>query len=89
MDEIWHAGDIGDAQTADKLSEFKPLKAVYGNIDGHVLRRMFDETIRFKCEEVEVLMTHIGGYPGRYERHISHELKPIPHNCLFVGTRIF
>lgn len=85
VDEIWHAGDIGDAQTADKLSEFKPLKAVYGNIDGHILRRMFNEIIRFKCEDVEVLMTHIGGYPGRYERHIYHELKSNPPQLFVCG----
>ncbi|HBL77019.1 MAG: YfcE family phosphodiesterase [Bacteroidetes bacterium GWF2_42_66] len=74
VDEIWHAGDIGDVQTADRLSAFKPLRAVYGNIDDHILRRMFPETLRFQCENVDVLMTHIGGYPGHYERHIYPEL---------------
>ncbi len=74
VDEIWHAGDIGNVETADHLSAFKPLRAVYGNIDDHILRRMFPETLRFYCEETEVLMTHIGGYPGHYERHIYQEL---------------
>jgi uncharacterized protein len=74
VDEIWHAGDIGDVKIADRLSAFKPFRAVYGNIDNHILRRMFPETIRFYCEEVEVLMTHIGGFPGRYDRHIYPEL---------------
>ena len=74
VDEIWHAGDIGDTQTADQLSDFKTLRAVYGNIDDHILRRMFPEVLRFYCEEVEVLMTHIGGFPGHYERHIYPEL---------------
>ncbi|MDX9881854.1 MAG: metallophosphoesterase family protein [Prolixibacteraceae bacterium] len=73
-DELWHAGDIGDVQTAGRLSAFKPLRAVYGNIDDHTLRLMFPEILRFCCEEVEVLMTHIGGYPGHYERHIYPEL---------------
>lgn len=74
VDEIWHAGDIGNVETADYLASIKPLRAVYGNIDDHILRRMFPEKLRFFCEEVDVLMTHIGGFPGRYERHIYPEL---------------
>ncbi|MDO9615690.1 MAG: metallophosphoesterase family protein, partial [Bacteroidota bacterium] len=70
VDEIWHAGDIGNAETADQLSAFKPLRAVYGNIDDHVVRRMFPVDQRFFCEEVDVLMTHIGGYPGKFEQRI-------------------
>ena len=69
-DEIWHAGDIGNIETADKLAAFKPLRAVYGNIDGGVLRH-FNEYEIFYCEDVKVLMTHIGGYPGRYAKGIS------------------
>ncbi len=70
VDEIWHAGDIGNAETADQLSAFKPFKAVFGNIDDHIVRRMFPENQRFFCEEVDVLMTHIGGFPGRYEQRV-------------------
>ena len=70
VDEIWHAGDIGNAETADQLAAFKPFRAVYGNIDDHVVRRMFPADQRFFCEEVDVLMTHIGGYPGKYEPRI-------------------
>lgn len=70
VDEIWHAGDIGNAETADQLAAFKPFRAVYGNIDDHVVRRMFPADQRFLCEEVDVLMTHIGGYPGKYEPRI-------------------
>lgn len=70
VDEIWHAGDIGNAETADQLAAFKPFRAVYGNIDDHVVRRMFPADQRFVCEEVDVLMTHIGGYPGKYEPRI-------------------
>jgi len=66
-DEIWHAGDIGNIETADKLAAFKPLKAVYGNIDGGELRKTYPKNLIFSCEEIKVLMTHIGGYPGRYE----------------------
>ena len=67
-DEIWHAGDIGNTETADKLSAFKPLKAVFGNIDGTELRKAFPKNQVFTCEGVKVLITHIGGYPGRYEK---------------------
>lgn len=66
-DEIWHTGDIGNTEVADKLAAFKPLRAVYGNIDNHVLRQMFPRTLAFQCEGVKVAMTHIGGYPGRYD----------------------
>lgn len=67
-DEIWHAGDIGNTETADKLTAFKPLRAVYGNIDGTQLRMSYPKNQVFLSEGVKVLMTHIGGYPGRYEK---------------------
>lgn len=73
-DEIWHAGDIGNIETADKLAAFKPLRAVYGNIDGGVLRH-FKENEIFYCEDVKVLMTHIGGYPGRYAKGIGQLIR--------------
>ncbi|MEG1885322.1 MAG: metallophosphoesterase family protein [Alistipes sp.] len=66
VDEIWHAGDIGSLELADEITAFKPLRAVYGNIDGGIIRRVYDEFTYFKCEEVTVLMTHIGGYPRHY-----------------------
>ena len=65
-DEIWHAGDIGNVDTAHKLQSIKPLRAVYGNIDGGLLRQMFPEYLTFTIEKVKVLMIHVGGYPGRY-----------------------
>ena len=65
-DEIWHAGDFGNMELVEKLEELKPLKGVFGNIDDEKVRRIFPEVIRFTCEKVEVLMIHIGGYPGRY-----------------------
>ena len=70
-DEIWHAGDIGNLEVSDILSRFRPFKAVYGNIDGTDLRQMYPEHLRFRCEEMPVWITHIGGYPGNYDRRIQ------------------
>jgi len=67
-DEIWHAGDIGNLETINNLSKFKPVKAVYGNIDGYEIRAHHPEVHSFLCDELKVLMIHIGGYPGRYEK---------------------
>lgn len=67
VDEIWHAGDIGSKDVAEQLEAFKPLRAVFGNIDGLQLRNYFPEDLVFVCEGVKVLITHIGGYPGRYD----------------------
>ncbi len=75
VDEIWHAGDIGTPELADKLSALKPMKAVFGNIDGHILRKMYPEILKFTEEEVSVVMVHIGGYPGRYEPKVQKILK--------------
>lgn len=73
-DEIWHVGDFGSIIIADKLREIATLRGVYGNIDGTDVRREFPETLRFMCEGVDVLMKHIGGYPGRYDRSIYHTI---------------
>jgi len=67
-DEIWHAGDIGNIETADKLAKLKRFKAVYGNIDNTVIRAEYPEYELFNCENVKVLMIHIGGYPGKYSQ---------------------
>lgn len=85
VDEIWHAGDIGNAETADQLSAFKPFRAVYGNIDDHLVRRMFPLDLRFFCEEVDVLMTHIGGYPGKYEARIRNLFLVKPPQLFICG----
>jgi len=66
VDEIWHAGDFGDASVSKELSAFKPLRAVYGNIDGDDVRRLHPGDLFFKCEQLSVFITHIGGYPGNY-----------------------
>lgn len=73
-DEIWHAGDIGTVEVIDKLAAFKPLKAVYGNIDNHKIRAICPKDLRFECEGVKVWITHIGGYPYRYTKNIREEL---------------
>ena len=65
-DEVWHAGDFGSVEVADRIARFKPLRGVYGNIDGGVLRRLYIDFSLFEVEGVKVLMTHIGGYPRHY-----------------------
>jgi putative phosphoesterase len=73
-DEIWHAGDFGDIEIADKLKEFKPLKGVYGNIDGQDIRTQFPDQLVFNCEDVRVMMRHIGGSPPKYNPETKKEL---------------
>lgn len=70
-DEIWHAGDIGTIEVADKLAAINPFKAVYGNIDDHVIRKDYPLDQKFHCEKVSVWMTHIGGYPNRYSPRVK------------------
>ncbi|HMR85302.1 MAG TPA: metallophosphoesterase family protein [Niabella sp.] len=65
-DEIWHCGDFGNAAIADQLQDFKPLRGVYGNIDGLDIRSRFGEVLTFHIEQVKVMMKHIGGYPPKY-----------------------
>lgn len=73
-DEIWHAGDFGNFDVVEKLEKIKPLKGVYGNIDDAKVTAEFPEVNRFFCENVEVLMIHIGGYPGRYSPLAKKEI---------------
>lgn len=65
-DEIWHIGDFGTDDVVEKLSQYKPLKGVYGNIDGQTIRNQFPEVLIFQCEGVKVMLKHIGGYPPKY-----------------------
>jgi len=74
-DEVWHAGDIGDLNITDTIQKLKPLRAVYGNIDNSDARSEFTEHNRFNCENVDVWITHIGGYPPRYNKRVYEELK--------------
>ena len=84
-DEIWHAGDIGDLSVTDAIKELKPLIAVYGNIDNDKARMEFPEHQRFICEEVDVWMTHIGGYPGKYNINIREEIHKNPPKLFICG----
>jgi uncharacterized protein len=85
VDEIWHAGDIGNIETADSLAAFKPLKAVYGNIDGTDVRTVYPLHQRFICGEVDVWITHIGGYPGHYERSVKQGIITNPPGLFICG----
>ena len=74
-DEVWHAGDIGTIELCDVIEKLKPLKAVFGNVDGKDVRTAYPENLIFKCENVKVFITHIGGYPGRYPARIKQLLQ--------------
>jgi putative phosphoesterase len=74
-DEVWHAGDIGNLDVTDAIKKIKPLKAVFGNIDDAKARLEFPLHNRFMCEDVDVWITHIGGYPGKYNPNIREELQ--------------
>lgn len=84
-DEIWHGGDFGNILIADKLRSFKPLKGVFGNIDGYDIRSVYPETLRWKCEDVEVYMKHIGGYPPKYITEVKQELMARPAKLFISG----
>jgi len=84
-DEIWHAGDFGDIAVADTLAAFRPLRGVYGNIDGKDIRAVFPEHLRFNCEEVDVWMTHIGGYPNRYSPQVRKDIQLNPPRLFICG----
>jgi len=88
-DEVWHAGDIGNIETADKLNAFKPLRAVYGNIDGGKLRVICKENAFFQIEQVKVLMMHIGGYPGRYSPKAKELIARFKPSLFISGHYIF
>lgn len=83
--EIWHAGDIGTIELADKLATFRTFKAVHGNIDNHTIRITYPQILRFKCEDTNVLIKHITGYPGRYDMSIRETLQLDPPNLLIGG----
>lgn len=84
-DEIWHAGDFGNPDIVYKLGSFKPIRGVYGNIDGDWIRKEFPEKLRFTCEGVSVYMTHIGGYPPNYNKVTKPELKANPPKLFIAG----
>ena len=84
-DEVWHVGDIGDSKVTDTIQKHKPLRAVYGNIDNHELRSEFPLDQKFIIENVSVWMTHIGGYPHRYDYRIKEELQRNPPKLFISG----
>lgn len=85
VDEIWHAGDIGSAEVLQALREFKPTRAVFGNMDGGEVRYSLSEFYRFKVEEINVLMTHIGGYPGHYNPWLIPMFRKEPPDLFVCG----
>ncbi len=84
-DEVWHAGDIGSLRVSDTIEKIKPLKGVYGNIDDHIIQKEFPLNNRFMCEEVDVWITHIGGYPPKYNSKVKEEIKANPPNLFICG----
>lgn len=84
-DQIWHCGDWGSIEVYKKLSDFKPVRGVWGNIDGQDIRGILSEKERFTIEAVDVLMTHIGGYPGKYDYNILKELRDNPPRLFVCG----
>ncbi len=84
-DEVWHAGDIGTTQVTDTISNLKPLRAVFGNIDNHELRLSFPEELLFECEDMNIYMTHIGGKPGRYSKGISEKIRSLKPEIFICG----
>ena len=84
-DEIWHAGDIGSLDVYDKLTKLSDVKAVYGNIDDHKIRIGLKSELFFKCEGVNIYMTHIGGFPGKYSKGIKEKIEKTNPNIFICG----
>lgn len=84
-DEIWHAGDIGDLSIIDELTKYANLRAVSGNIDNAKIKSLYKSNLYFKCEDINVLMTHIGGYPEKYNKKIIQLIKKYNPNLFICG----
>ncbi|MGB5821263.1 MAG: metallophosphoesterase family protein [Saonia sp.] len=84
-DEVWHAGDIGRLAVTDALSELKPVRGVHGNIDDHIIQKEFPLDNRFFCEGVDVWITHIGGYPNKYNIRVRDEIRQNPPKLFICG----
>jgi uncharacterized protein len=84
-DEVWHCGDWGSLDVANQLIKFKPLRGVWGNIDGYEIRNTFPQHNRFMCESVKVWMTHIGGYPGKYDALVRPAIYQQPPKLFICG----
>lgn len=84
-DEIWHAGDIGTLKVAQELAKFRPLRAVWGNIDGSEIRHEYPESLDFELQGLRVYMIHIGGYPGRYAKGVKTVLNRLRPQLFVCG----
>lgn len=84
-DEVWHAGDIGSLDVTDAIAKLKPLKGVHGNIDDHIIQKEFPENNRFFCEGVDVFITHIGGYPTKYNMRTRDIIRENPPKLFICG----
>jgi len=84
-DEIWHAGDIGNIETADKLAAFKPFRAVHGNIDDFIVSKVYKEHLMFEAGELRVWLTHIGGTPGHYDQRVKPMIYEDPPDIFICG----
>lgn len=84
-DEVWHAGDIGNLNVTDAIKKLCPLKGVHGNIDDTKVRGEFPEHNRFFCEDVDVWITHIGGYPGAYNIRVRESIRQKPPRLFICG----
>ncbi len=84
-DEIWHCGDFGNMEVVEELEKITTLRGVFGNIDGDKIRKIFPEVLRFTCEEIEVLMIHIGGYPEKYSALAKKEIAEKPPKLFISG----
>jgi putative phosphoesterase len=84
-DEVWHCGDIGSLETLNRLQAFKPLRAVYGNVDSYSIRQLVPQHNRFTVENVSVWLTHIGGYPGKYAPEVRPEIFNNPPQLFVCG----
>ena len=84
-DETWHAGDIGELNVVDELKKVTTLRAVYGNIDDSKIRAEYAENLRFKIEDMKIWITHIGGYPNKYNQKIRQEINTDPPDIFICG----
>ena len=84
-DETWHAGDIGELKVTDELKKVTTIRAVHGNIDNNKIRAEYPENLRFQVEEMKIWITHIGGYPNKYNQRIRQEINSNPPDIFICG----
>ena len=85
IDQVWHAGDIGNIKVCETIIKTKPLKAVFGNIDNFEIREKFQEDLNFHCEGLKIYITHIGGYPGNYNERVKKVIEETRPNVFICG----